>query len=86
MPTKPEEPVDAKAEKLRQRQARQERIEARHQTLLATRSRREDTRRKVLVGSVVLAKVERGEIPEATLRGWLQSALEREEDRALFRL
>ena len=72
MPTRPEESVDAWVEKLRQLQARQQRLEARQQTMLVTRSRREDTRRKILVGAVVLAKVERGEIPEATLKEWLE--------------
>jgi hypothetical protein len=32
----------------------------------------------------VLAKVERGEIAEADLRRWLDTALTREDDRALF--
>ena len=86
MPAKTDEHLAVREEKLRQLQASRERLEARRHAMLATRSRRENTRRKVLVGAVVLAKVEAGVIPEATLRGWLEGALEREEDRVLFGL
>jgi len=43
-------------------------------------------RRKILVGAIVLAKVEQGVIQEAVLRSWLDAALTREDDRALFGL
>jgi hypothetical protein len=54
--------------------------------LEARRSRREDIRRKILVGAIVLAKVEQGLIADAVLRGWLKGALSRADDRALFGL
>ena len=50
------------------------------------RVRRDDTRRKILVGAIVLAKVEQGVLAESVLRGWLEGALERADDRALFDL
>jgi hypothetical protein len=73
-------------EKLRQLKAREQAIEARRRTLESRRSRKADTRRKILVGAIVLAKVERGEIDRADLTGWLDEALTRSDDRALFDL
>ena len=60
----------------------QQRKEARARTVESLRSRREEMRRKFLVGAVVLAKVEDGLIEER----WLDPALEKAEDRALFNL
>jgi hypothetical protein len=71
-------------EKLRQLKAREQSVEARRRTLELRRSRKADTRRKILVGAIVLAKVERGEIAAADLRSWLDAALTRVDDRALF--
>jgi septal ring factor EnvC (AmiA/AmiB activator) len=73
-------------EKLRQLKAREQAIEARRRTLESRRSRKADTRRKILVGAIVLAKVERGEIAAADLRSWLEAALSRSDDRLLFEL
>jgi hypothetical protein len=72
--------------RLRQLKAKQQRIEARRRSLESRRSRREDTRRKILVGAIVLAKVDQGVLAESTLRGWLDKALTRGDDRALFGL
>ena len=73
-------------ERLKQLKAREQAVEARRRTLESRRARKADTRRKILVGAVVLARVERGEIPEAELRQWLDRALVRDDDRALFEL
>ncbi|HTC53953.1 MAG TPA: mobilization protein [Steroidobacteraceae bacterium] len=73
-------------ERLKQLKAKQQRVAARKQSLEARRSRREDIRRKILVGAIVLAKVEQGLIADAVLRGWLKGALSRADDRALFGL
>ena len=73
-------------EKLRQLKAREQAIEARRRTLESRRSRKADTRRKILVGAIVLAKLERGEIARADLMRWLDAALTRGDDRALFDL
>ena len=45
-----------------------------------------DTRRKILVGAIVLAKVEQGELDAGLLRGWLDQSLTRKDDRELFGL
>ena len=80
------ERIETLEERLKQLKARQQRIEARRRALASRRSRREDTRRKILVGAIVLAKVEQGVIQESVLRGWLKGALTRPDDRALFGL
>ena len=72
--------------KLKQLKEAQQRKEARARKTEGRRTRREDLRRKFLVGVVVLAKVEAGEIEEETLRQWLSPALSKAEDRALFGL
>ena len=48
--------------------------------------RKRETRRKILVGSMVLGLVQRGEWPEERLKAALERFLEREQDRALFGL
>ena len=73
-------------ERLKQLKAKQQRATARQRTLESRRTRRDDTRRKILVGAIVLAKVEQGVIDESMLRGWLAGALTRPDDRALFGL
>ena len=73
-------------ERLRRLKHQKQRTEARTRFTAARRARRDDVRRKVLVGAIVLARVERGELEESVLRGWLDGALERAEDRALFNL
>jgi hypothetical protein len=73
-------------DRLKQLKARQSRVDARARTLASRRSRKEDTRRKILVGAVVLAKVDQGVVPDSELRAWLDGALTRSDDRALFNL
>jgi len=80
------ERIQALELKLKQLKAQQQRKEARARTVEGRRSRREEMRRKFLVGAVVLAKVEDGSIEEMTLKAWLGPALEKAEDRALFGL
>ena len=78
--------IDALQQRLKQLKVKQHRIEARKRSVESRRVRREDLRRKILVGAIVLAKVERGEIPKAMLDEWLDGALTRDDDRALFEL
>ena len=73
-------------EKLNLFKLRQERLDLRKKAMQAQRERKLETRRRILVGGVVLAKLERGEIPQETLRSWLDSALLRTDERALFDL
>lgn len=86
MAAKLDEQITGLEEKLRQLRTRQQRIEARKRALLSRRERAADTRRKILVGAIVLAKVEQGELEAARLRAWLDQALTRKDDRELFGL
>lgn len=80
------ERIAALEAKLKQLKVVQQRKEAWARTVETRRTRREEMRRKVLVGAVVLAKVETGEIDENTLRQWMHPTLTKAEDRALFGL
>ena len=72
--------------RLQQLKTRQARLEARKRALASRRARADDTRRKILAGAIVLAKLEEGELDKRQFRRWLDKALNRAEDRALFDL
>lgn len=72
--------------KLKQAKAKKQQIEAKKRAAESKIERAKDTRRKILVGAAILAKVERDEWPEAKLLAMLDSALIRDDDRALFGL
>ena len=76
--------IDSLQAKLKQLKTQQARLEARKKHLASKRARADDTRRKILVGAIVLTRVEQGKIPEAEFRAWLDAALTRPDDRALF--
>ena len=81
-----DEQISTLQEKLTQLKARQQRLEARKKAVESHRERKADTRRKILLGGVLLAKVRAGEISQEQLRSWLDPALTRPQDRALFGL
>jgi hypothetical protein len=60
--------------------------QARKRTVESRRSRREDTRRKILVGAVVLAKGDQGQFELERLMAWLDQSFTRRDDRALLDL
>ena len=72
--------------KLKQAKAKKQQIEARKRTLEIREERAKDTRRKILVGTAILAKVERGEWPKEKLLAMLDGSLTRTDDRSLFNL
>jgi septal ring factor EnvC (AmiA/AmiB activator) len=72
--------------RLQQLKAQQQRTAAKQKALESKRTRKADTRRKILIGSIVLARVEQGRFSETELRGWMDEALTRADDRALFDL
>jgi hypothetical protein len=83
---KVDERIEALEVRLKQLKVQHQRKEARARTVAARRARGQELRRKILVGAVVLAKVADGGFEEAVLRRWLDAALSREDDRALFEL
>jgi len=73
-------------EKLSQLKLRQQHLDARKRAIEALRERKAETRRRILVGGIVLAKVQQGEIDDGQFRSWLDQGLKRADDRALFGL
>jgi len=76
-------------EKLAELLAKEAQIRAQIQALAnreKTAERKKDTRRKILIGGVILAKVRRGEWPQQQLVDLLDGELQQERDRALFDL
>jgi hypothetical protein len=59
-------------------------LEEREKAIESKREHKADTRRPMVVGAVVKAKVEQAVIEEAHSWGWLDGALSRPDDRALF--
>ena len=81
-----DEQIETLQEKLKQLKTRQVAIENRKRAISAKRERKADTRRKILIGATVLARIDRKELDKATLQSWLDSHLTRSDDRALFDL
>ena len=75
--------IEKLEERLRQLKVQQTKAEARKRLQASRQARRDDTRRKILIGAIVLAKVEQGVIADADLRAWLDGALTRAADRQL---
>jgi hypothetical protein len=86
MAAKLEESIAGLEERLKQLKVRKVRIDQRQRSLSSKRERASDTRRKILVGALVLAQVENGEHPRENLYSALDRYLTREDDRKLFEL
>ena len=80
-----EEQLEAAKERVRQIQARKQRKEAREKTKVSKAERAKDTRKKILLGALVLARVARGDWTQDNLDD-LTNELTRDDDRALFGL
>jgi len=78
--------IKALEDRLKQAKARKEKLEARKLDYLIKGQRADDTRKKILVGSAILDRVNRGEWPESRLLEMLDKHLTRPHDRALFGL
>jgi hypothetical protein len=78
--------LEEKGVKLAQLKVRQLRLENRIKYLASRQARRDETRRKILIGAAMMAKVERGEFDEKKLKAILDSVLIRKDDRELFGL
>ena len=81
-----EETIAALEARLKQARAQRQREEARKRAAVSKRTRAADTRRKILVGAVVLSRVAHGELLQSQLHEWMDQALTRDDDRALFGL
>jgi hypothetical protein len=81
-----DERISTLEEKLTELKRRQERIEARKLALQTRRDRKLETRKKILVGGVVLDRLAAGQLTDSELRTWLEPALSAPVDRTLFGL
>lgn len=81
-----DERIKAQEEKLKQLKALKQKQEAQKRAAEAKRTRKEDTRRKVLVGAMVLEHMEKNESTKIDIMKRLDAFLTREDDRALFGL
>jgi hypothetical protein len=81
-----DEQISTLQNRLTQLKLRQQRSDARKCALDTQRERKLETRRRILVGALVMAKVKEGAIDPNQLRAWLDEALIRTDDRALFNL
>jgi hypothetical protein len=81
-----DEQISVLQDRLTQLHLRQQRSDARKRAIAAQVERKAEIRRSVLVGSLVLEKVRSGEMDADVLRRWLDAALTRPGDRALFDL
>ena len=73
-------------DELKQKRARIVRAKRRENAKLTNEKRKRDTRRKVLIGAAVLAKMEAGQMTNEQLTRLLNGYLTRPDDRALFDL
>ena len=83
---KAQEALEAAKEKLKQAKALKQKKEAKDRAASAKAERSADTRRKILLGAAILAKVGRGEWPKEKMLSMLDTELTRPDDRALFGL
>lgn len=81
--------MDAKEKKLKALKEKQEQIKAQIQKLKAieqTQQRKDDTRRKVVIGGVVLKMLKSGQLSQKEVDSWIDKLVTSERDRALFGL
>lgn len=79
----------ANTKRLEALEARRKQLDAQIQALKArdtAQERKDDTRRKVLIGGVVLKMLKTGEMPDGRLNQLLDKHLDAERDRKLFGL
>ena len=81
-----EERIEKLEKKLKEEKSKKQKIEARKRSIESKAKRSIETRRKILVGALILGKVERGEWPHEKLIAMLDASLTRADDRALFDL
>ncbi|MFT0534463.1 mobilization protein [Castellaniella hirudinis] len=78
--------IESLKERLKQAQARKQKAEALKRATDQKRTKKQDDKRKILVGAAILAKVERGEWPADKMREMMNTFLTRPAERALFDL
>ena len=81
-----EKRIEAQLEKLKQLKAQKQAIEARESTKKKEQERKDDTRRKILLGSYLIKKMQANEANKEKILADLNEYLTEDRDRKLFGL
>ena len=81
-----EKKIEAQLEKLKQLKAQKQAIEAREKTKQKEQERKDDTRRKILLGSYLIKKMNANEANKEKILAELNEYLTEDRDRQLFDL
>ncbi|MFW2058159.1 mobilization protein [Acinetobacter haemolyticus] len=81
-----EKKIEAQLEKLKQLKARKQAIEAREKSKQKEQERKDDTRRKILLGSYLIKKMNDNEANKEKILADLNEYLTEDRDRQLFGL
>lgn len=81
-----EKKIEAQLEKLKQLKARKQAIEARERSKQKEQERKDDTRRKILLGSYLVKKMQANEANKEKILADLNDYLTEDRDRKLFDL
>ena len=81
-----EKKIEAQLEKLKQLKARKQAIEARERSKQKEQERKDDTRRKILLGSYLIKKMQSNEANKEKIIAELNEYLTEDRDRQLFDL
>ena len=81
-----EKKIEAQLEKLKQLKARKQAIEAREKAKQKEQERKDDTRRKILLGSYLIKKMNDNEANKEKILAELNEYLTEDRDRMLFNL
>ena len=81
-----EKKIEAQLEKLKQLKAQKQAIEARERTKKKEQERKDDTRRKILLGSYLIKKMQSSEANKEKILSDLDEYLTEDRDRNLFNL
>ena len=81
-----EKKIEAQLEKLKQLKARKQAIEAREKSKQKEQERKDDTRRKILLGSYLIKKMKENEANNEKILAELNEYLTENRDRKLFKL
>ncbi len=81
-----EERIAASQKRLEQLKQKKKLLERKQKAAMSGKARKEDSRRKILIGSMLLAKIGEDAAAQAQLREQLDAYLTRDDERALFEL
>jgi hypothetical protein len=81
-----EKKIEAQLEKLKQLKARKQAIESREKSKQKEQERKDDTRRKILLGSYLIKKMQESEANKEKILADLSEYLVEDRDRKLFDL